>query len=74
MIVNIQSPIFTSYLLCVVYTILTFLTDNKIVKCVSKRLRVCMHMYVKFVCVWVGYSQQMTYEILVICSKMLHGL
>ena len=39
MTVNIQSPIFTSYLLCVVYTVLAFLTDNKNVKCA--RMCIC---------------------------------
>ena len=50
--VNIQNPIPTSYLLCVVYTVLAFLTDNKNVKCVS----MCegVHAYVCEIRVYMG--------------------
>ena len=51
MAVNIQNPIPTSYLLCVVYTILAFLTDNKNVKCASICVRVHVHAYVCEICV-----------------------
>ena len=50
--VNLQSPIPTSYLLCVVYTILAFLTGNKNVKCASICVRVHVHAYVCEICVY----------------------
>ena len=63
--VNIQSPISTSYLLCVVYTILAFLTDNKNLECASMcegaRTSICMRDMCVYGCG--SHMQQMTCQI-----------
>ena len=68
-----QSPISTSYLLCVVYTILAFLTDNKNVECAS----MCegVHAYVCEIRECMGEAVTANdLSNIEICSKSLHGL
>ena len=71
--VNIQSSISTSYLLCVVYTVLAFLTDNKNVKCASMCESVHAYVCEIRVCMSAAVIANDLSNIK-ICSKMLHGL
>ena len=72
MAVNIQSSISTSYLLCVVYTVLAFLTDNKNLECAS--MCESVHAYVCEIRVYESAVTANNLSNIKIWSKTLHGL